>query len=147
MTADIKGRPDVGEAQTDTEMEDISLEEGGDPSGIRVGTDLGSDLKIMIVDLLREHKDIFAFSAEDMPGINPKTVTHKLNVIKGSKPIKQRLRNYSAEKSKAVSEEVKKLKDAGFIEPCKYPEWLANVVMVKTPNGSWRMCVDFTNIN
>lgn len=128
-------------------MEDISLEEGGDPSGIRVGTDLGSDLKIMIVDLLREHKDIFAFSAEDMPGINPKTVTHKLNVIKGSKPIKQRLRNYSAEKSKAVSEEVKKLKDAGFIEPCKYPEWLANVVMVKKPNGSWRMCVDFTNIN
>ena len=28
-----------------------------------------------------------------------------------------------------------------------YPEWLANVVMVKKANGKWRMCVDFTNLN
>ena len=28
-----------------------------------------------------------------------------------------------------------------------YPDWLANVVMVKKENGKWRMCVDFTNLN
>ena len=28
-----------------------------------------------------------------------------------------------------------------------YPEWLANVVMVKKANGKWRMCVDFTDLN
>ena len=28
-----------------------------------------------------------------------------------------------------------------------YPDWLANVVMVKKANGKWRMCVDFTNLN
>ena len=36
---------------------------------------------------------------------------------------------------------------ADFIEPCDYPEWLANIVMVKKANGQWRMCVDFTNLN
>ena len=28
-----------------------------------------------------------------------------------------------------------------------YPDWIANVVMVKKANGKWRMCVDFTDLN
>ena len=28
-----------------------------------------------------------------------------------------------------------------------YPDWLANVVMVKKANGKWRMCVGFTDLN
>lgn len=36
---------------------------------------------------------------------------------------------------------------ADIIEPCDYPEWLANVVMVKKANGQSRMCVDFTYLN
>ena len=28
-----------------------------------------------------------------------------------------------------------------------YPDWLANMVMVKKANGKWRMCVDFTDLN
>ena len=29
----------------------------------------------------------------------------------------------------------------------EYPEWLANVVLVKKSNGKWRLCIDFTDIN
>ena len=35
----------------------------------------------------------------------------------------------------------------GFIRKVYYPDWLANVVLVKKENEKWRMCVDFTNLN
>ena len=34
-----------------------------------------------------------------------------------------------------------------FIREVYYPDWLANVVMVKKANGKWRICVDFTDLN
>ncbi|XP_004297908.1 PREDICTED: uncharacterized protein LOC101304089 [Fragaria vesca subsp. vesca] len=41
--------------------------------------------------------------------------------------------------------EVQKLK---FIREVRYPQWLANVVMVpKKSTGQWRMCVDYSNLN
>ena len=46
-----------------------------------------------------------------------------------------------------IVEEVRKLLDVGFIREVYYPDWLANVVMVKKANGKWRMCVDFTDLN
>jgi len=36
---------------------------------------------------------------------------------------------------------------AGFIREVDYPEWLANMVLVKKSNGKWRMYVDFTDLN
>ena len=44
-------------------------------------------------------------------------------------------------------DEVNKLLAANFIREVYYPEWLADVVMVKKANGKWRMYVDFTNLN
>ena len=37
--------------------------------------------------------------------------------------------------------------EANFIREVYYPDWLANVVIVKKANGKWKMCVDFTNLN
>ena len=82
-----------------------------------------------------------------MPGINPSIIVHKLNVSPSSPPIRQRKRVFAQERDKAIAEEVQKLLDANFIREVYYPDWLANVVMVKKANGKWRMCVDFTNLN
>ena len=72
-----------------------------------------------------------------MPGIDPSVIVHKLNVNPASSP----------ERDKAITEEVRKLLEAGFIREVYYPDWLANVVMVKKANGKWRMCVDFADLN
>ena len=44
-------------------------------------------------------------------------------------------------------EEVEKLLTAKFIREVYYPDWLANVVMVKKSNGKWRNGIDFTDLN
>ena len=54
---------------------------------------------------------------------------------------------FAQERDKAIAEEVRKLLEASFIREVYYPDWLANVVMVKKSNGKWRMCVDFTDLN
>ena len=51
------------------------------------------------------------------------------------------------ERDNAIKEEVHKLTLAKFIREVYYPDWLANVVIVKKANGKWRMCVDFTDLN
>ena len=51
------------------------------------------------------------------------------------------------ERLKYLEEEADRLIEAGFIREVQYPEWLANVVMVKKANGKWRVCVDFTDLN
>ena len=40
-----------------------------------------------------------------------------------------------------------KLKKAGAIKEVFYPEWLANMVVVRKKMGKWRVCVDFTDLN
>ena len=82
-----------------------------------------------------------------MGGIDPTIITHKLNVSPSFKPIKQKRRIFTLERQKAINEEVGKLLQAGAIREVKYPEWLANIVLVKKANGKWRLCIDFTDVN
>ena len=82
-----------------------------------------------------------------MGGIDPTVITHKLNTNPSFKPIKQKRRSFAPERQKAINEEVEKLLQAGAIREVEYPEWLANVVLVKKANGKWRLCIDFTDIN
>ena len=61
--------------------------------------------------------------------------------------MKQKLRHQRKERIEAAKIEVEKLLKAGFIRECKYSDWLSNIVLIKKPNGKWRMCIDFTDLN
>ena len=54
---------------------------------------------------------------------------------------------FASERDQAIVEEVHKLQEVSFIREVYYPDWLANVVMVKKASGKWRMCVNFTDLN
>ena len=59
-----------------------------------------------------------------------------------------RRKGYSPPKrDNAIKDKIQKLIVAKFIREVYYPEYLANVVMVKKANGKWMMCVDFTDLN
>ena len=90
---------------------------------------------------------MYAWSHEDISGIDPSIIVHKLNVSSLFPLVQQKKRVFSQERDKAIAEEVRKLLEVDFIQEVYYPDWLANVVMVKKANEKWRMCVDFTGLN
>jgi hypothetical protein len=51
------------------------------------------------------------------------------------------------QKRETIRVEVNKLLKAGFTRSVDYPSWLANPVLVKKPDGSWRMYIDYTSLN
>jgi hypothetical protein len=63
------------------------------------------------------------------------------------KPVKQKERRYTPESRETIRQEVNKLVEVGFIMPVDYPSWLANPVLIEKPDGSWRMCIDYTSLN
>ena len=129
------------------ELEEILLIEGNEKKTTRIGTSMTKEIRDSIVRFLRENADVFAWSHDDMPDINIEVIAHKLNVNPSMSPVKQKRRVFALDRNTAVMEEVDKLLTAGFIREVYYPEWLANLVMVKKSTGKWRMCVDFTDLN
>ena len=82
-----------------------------------------------------------------MPGIDLSIMVHRLNVSPAFPSIRQKKRVFTLKQDQAIAEEVRKLQEASFSREVYYPDWLANVVMVKKASGKWRMCVDFTDLN
>ena len=128
-------------------LETITLTEGEITKTTRIGTTLSPEMRTKLVQFFKENLDVFAWSHEDMSGVSPEVIQHKLNVSPERKPVQQRRRVFAPERDQAITEEVSKLLTVGFIQEMYYPDWLANIVLVKKANGKWRMCVDFTNLN
>ena len=97
--------------------------------------------------LLRSYLDVFAWSYEDIPSLDPSIVQHHLPLVPHARPVKQKLRRLHPRWSLQVKEEIQKQLSAGFILVVQCPEWLANVVSVPKKDGKVRVCVDFRNLN
>jgi ribonuclease HI len=114
---------------------------------VLLGSQLSGEQEKTLLRFLFNNKDVFAWTANDLCGVNRDIIEHSLNVDPSFRPRKQRLRKMSEDKAEGARNEVKRLLSAGVIREVTYPEWLANTVMVKKANGKWRMCIDFTDLN
>ena len=68
-------------------LEEVELVEGKTTKTIRIGTTLSPGMRSRLIQFLKENLDVFAWSHEDMPGISPKVIEHKLNVNPKKKPV------------------------------------------------------------
>jgi hypothetical protein len=82
-----------------------------------------------------------------MPGIPKEMIEHKLGIDPSYKPIRQKERRYTPERRETIRQEVNKLLEVRFIRLVDYPSWLANPILVEKPDGSWRMCINYTSLN
>jgi len=109
-------------------LETVELIEGEATKTTRIGTMLSPEMKTRLIQFL-------AWTHEDMPSISPKVIQHKLNVDPKRKPVQQRRRVFAPKRNQAITDEVNKLLLVGFIREVYYPDWLANVVLMKKANG------------
>ncbi|CAA0833885.1 Unknown protein, partial [Striga hermonthica] len=129
------------------EVEIIFIDEETCKKQLRIGSRLPEPLKTELIKFLREDADVFAWTHEDMVGIDPKVACHRLQVDPTVKPVVQKWRKLGPDSQQALEEEVIKLKDNEYIQEVRYPTWVANPVLVKKSNGAWRLCIDFFDLN
>jgi hypothetical protein len=82
-----------------------------------------------------------------MPGVSRELVKHRLPIKAGFIPYKQGAQNFKPEIIERVNE-VDRLLQARFIQPCRYANWVSNIVPVEKKNtGKIWICMDFRNLN
>ena len=112
------------------ELEEVIIDDSRPEQMTRVATLASWLVRQELTTFLRDNQDVFSWSHEDMPRIDPTIMVHKLNVSPSFSPIRQKKRVFAQEQDKAIVEEVQKLLEADFIREVYYPDWLANVIMV-----------------
>uniref|UniRef100_A0A2N9I6S5 Integrase catalytic domain-containing protein n=1 Tax=Fagus sylvatica TaxID=28930 RepID=A0A2N9I6S5_FAGSY len=132
-------RQDEGSKPNIEELEIINLaNEGEEPREVKIGTRCAAEQKEALIALLREFHEIFAWSYQDMPGLDTDIVVHKIPLKPECKPVKQALRRMKPEVILKIKEEVEKQLKAGFLSTVTYSDWVANIVPVPKKDGKQR---------
>ncbi|GJW78718.1 putative reverse transcriptase domain-containing protein [Tanacetum coccineum] len=96
------------------------------------------------ISVVKEFPDVFP---EDLPGIPPiRQVEFQIDLIPGAAPIARTPYRLAPSEMQELSNQLQELTDRGFIRPSTSP-WGAPVLFVKKKDGSFRMCIDYRELN
>ena len=99
----------------------LDLSKGDEKKEVKIGTSMKKEVKEELCVLLKEFRDVFAWSYNDMPGLDTDIVQHKLPLKPECPLVRQKLRRMKPEMSLKIKEEVQNQFDAGFLAVAKYP--------------------------
>ncbi|GJT57190.1 putative reverse transcriptase domain-containing protein [Tanacetum coccineum] len=100
--------------------------------------------QIKDVPIVRDFPKVFP---EDLPRLPPaRPVEFQIDLIPGAAPVARAPYRLAPSEMKELSEQLQELSDKGFIRPSSSP-WGAPVLFVKKKDGSFRMCIDYRELN
>ncbi|GJU48744.1 putative reverse transcriptase domain-containing protein [Tanacetum coccineum] len=92
-------------------------------------------------------QEYMAKGCQDLSGLPPaRPVEFQINLIPGATPVARAPYQFAPSEMKELSEQLQELSDKGFIRPSSSP-WGAPVLFVKKKDGSFRMCIDYRELN
>ncbi|GKC87811.1 retrovirus-related pol polyprotein from transposon 17.6 [Tanacetum coccineum] len=96
------------------------------------------------IPVVREFPEVFP---EDLPGLPPvRQVEFQIDLIPGATPVARAPYRLAPSEMQELSNQLQELADRGFIRPSTSP-WGAPVLFVKKKDGSFRMCIDYRELN
>ncbi|GJX71204.1 putative nucleotidyltransferase, ribonuclease H [Tanacetum coccineum] len=96
------------------------------------------------IPVVREFPEVFP---EDLPGLPPiRQVEFQIDLIPGAAPVARAPYRLAPSEMQELSDQLQELADRGFIRPSTSP-WGAPVLFVKKKDGSFRMCIDYRELN
>ncbi|GKC13298.1 putative reverse transcriptase domain-containing protein [Tanacetum coccineum] len=106
--------------------------------------DKSGEKRLEDVPIVRDFPEVFP---EDLPGLPPtRQVEFQIDLVPGAAPVARAPYRLAPSEMKELSEQLQELSDKGFIRPSSSP-WGAPVLFVKKKDGSFRMCIDYRELN
>ncbi|GKA10360.1 putative reverse transcriptase domain-containing protein [Tanacetum coccineum] len=106
--------------------------------------DKSEEKRLEDVPIVRDFPEVFP---EDLPGIPPtRQVEFQIDLVPGAAPVARAPYRLAPSEMKELAEQLQELSDKGFIRPSSSP-WGAPVLFVKKKDGSFRMCIDYRELN
>nr|GFA74928.1 putative reverse transcriptase domain-containing protein [Tanacetum cinerariifolium] len=103
-----------------------------------------NESKLKDIPVVREFPDVFP---ENLSGLPPsRKVEFRIDLIHGAMPVAKSPYRLAPTKMQELANQLKELQDKGFIRPSSSP-WGAPVLFVKKKDGSFRMCIDYRELN
>ncbi|GJY46040.1 putative reverse transcriptase domain-containing protein [Tanacetum coccineum] len=103
-----------------------------------------SEKRLEDVPVICDFPEVFL---DDLPGLPPpRQVEFKIDLVPGDAPVARAPYRLAPSEMKELSEQLKELLEKGFIRPSSSP-WGALILFVKKKDGSFRMCIDYRELN
>ncbi|GKC53541.1 putative reverse transcriptase domain-containing protein, partial [Tanacetum coccineum] len=106
--------------------------------------DKSEEKRLEDVPTVRDFPKVFP---EDLPGLPPtRQVEFQIDLVPGAAPVARAPYRLAPSELQELSTQLQELSDKGFIRPSSSP-WGAPVLFVKNKDGSFRMCIDYRELN
>ena len=106
-------------------IEVINLGTETDKREVKIGANLEDSVKNRLVQMLHDYVEVFAWSYEDMPGLETDIVVHRLPIKEDCPPVKQMVRRMKPNMSEKIKAGVMKQFDTWSLAVTSYPQWVA----------------------
>jgi hypothetical protein len=105
------------------DLDKVDIGDGVIPRPTNVKARLTPGQKDEMCELLKVYTSCFTWDYTKMPGLSRELIEHWLPIKAGFRPYKQGTQNFKPEIIERVKE-VDRLLQAGFIQPCRYTDWV-----------------------
>ncbi len=97
--------------------------------------------------LLKEFKDVFAWTYKDLKNMLPKLVQHKIGLDTSIPPAHETRYRLNLNYVIVIEQDIEKLLIVKFIQLVEGATWLSSIMVVPKKNRKLKICVDFKKLN